>query len=118
LAKASKAETTSGGACTISMSTPSPPSGKLLVALRVDERHIEASRALADATGSEAHALPFQPAHRGAQVVYPKAQVVERRVMHARLAVRVHRLHQVHLDAEGPGAGHQMSSSTFSRSLR
>jgi hypothetical protein len=52
-----------GGACTSSISTPSPGDRELLVGLGVQEGDVVAGGALADAARGEAHALRRQPGH-------------------------------------------------------
>src|SRR6185369_15066922 len=70
----------------------------------MNKANIEARRALSDASGRESHPLRRQPFHSFGQVVDPKAYMVERRLMHGGLLVRIERLHQVDLDLEWPGS--------------
>jgi hypothetical protein len=70
----------------------------------MDEADVEAGGALADAAWGKAHPLGRQPFHGLRQVVYPQANVVERRGVHGRLLVRIERLHQVDFDLERSAA--------------
>ena len=50
------------------------------IALRMDEAHVVACRALADAARRKADPLLAQPLHRCRKVVDPKADVIQRRL--------------------------------------
>src|SRR5690349_10153423 len=75
-----------------------PADRELLVLLGMDEGHVEARGALADAAGREAYALLLEPGDGRVQVVDPEADVVEGRVVDGRLLLGVDGLHQVNLD--------------------
>src|SRR5687768_15520450 len=65
----------------------------------MNEADVVTSGAFADAARRELHALPFEPRHRGGEIVDPQADVVETRLVHLRLLLGIDRLHQIDLDA-------------------
>ena len=80
---------------------------ELAAALGMDEADVVTRGALADPARREAHALALEPRDRRGEVVHPEPDVVQRGVVHLRLAVRVDRLHQVDLDPVRARAGHR-----------
>lgn len=63
----------------------------------MNEAHIEARSALADAPGSEAHALGLQPGVSGGQIVDPQTDVVQCWSVNPRGRRKGERLHQIEL---------------------
>ena len=111
--------TTSGGACTSSISTPSPPTGNSSLPFGCTKQMSWPAAPLRMPPGAKRTPCARQPLDRPRQVVDPQADVVQRRRVDRRLRCRVDRLHQVDLDLRAaPLPSAQMSSSTFSRSLR
>ena len=64
----------------------------------MNEAHVVTGRALADPPGGEAHALGFKPADGSGEVVHPETEMVERRLVHPRPRLWIHRLHEIDLD--------------------
>ena len=73
---------TSGGACTSSISTPSPPIGNCSLPFGCTKQMSCPAAPLRMPPGREAQALLLEPAHGHRQVVDPQADVVERRGVH------------------------------------
>src|SRR6476646_1246778 len=65
----------------------------------MDEADVVARGALAAAARRELDAMCGQPLDRSGEVIDPQADVVEARLVDARLGVRIDRLHEIDLDA-------------------
>src|SRR5687768_1446950 len=70
-----------------------------LCASRMNEAHVVAGRTLANATRGELEPLARQPLDGGLQVIDPEPDVIEPRLVHLGLRLRIDRLHQIDLDA-------------------
>src|SRR5262249_49822577 len=79
--------------------------GRLAAPLGVDEADVVAPGALPEATRRHGPAAGPGPAHRRREVVDPEADVVERRLVDARPASRVERLHEIDLHRERTQTG-------------
>ena len=113
------ASTTSGGACTSSISTPSPPIGNSSLPLGWTKQMSRPARAACGCRRARSgRRWAVEPGDRRGQVVDPQADVIERRARARPASFRIERLHEVDLDPRAPLPSAQMSSSTFSRSLR
>src|SRR5262245_48267164 len=56
------------------------------------------ARSLSNASRREAHAALAQPGDGGGEIIHPQADVVERRLVHARARLRIDGLHEIDLD--------------------
>src|SRR3990172_11374331 len=71
----------------------------------MDEADVVSGGALADASRREGDALAAQPLDGRREIVDPESDVIERRLVHPGPALGIDRLHEVHLDGEGPASG-------------
>src|SRR4051812_15640482 len=67
----------------------------------MQEAHVVSGGTLADATGSEAHALLAEPAVCSRQIVHPQSEMIQCRFVNFGTLVRVERLHQIQFDEGG-----------------
>lgn len=64
----------------------------------MNEAHVVPCRSAPNAAGGETDALGGQPRDGGREIVHPEADVVERRLVHARRSLRIDGFHEVDFD--------------------